>query len=119
MILIIYYAHSMEMYNTEREEQDLQRLEEYFPKGLVFNPNRPSVQQSENPMKACFQAVKDSHILAFSHEARKIPLGVYAEMQLARKLHKPIYIINSAEIHRYAGHTILTKRRKASDWAQV
>jgi hypothetical protein len=121
MIHIIYYAHSMEIYDTKREQEELERLQEYFPKALIYNPNRPYIQQSKNPMQTCLHVLKDMSItdLAFSHEGRKVPLGVYTEIRLAQKYHKPIWIINSSEIHEYAGKAVTTKKSMSTNWAKV
>ena len=87
MIPIIYYAHSLKIYNSDRERKELRQLREHFPKGCIWNPNRPYIQQHKNPMGACLNIVKDFWIagVAFSHENRKIPSGVYDEIQAAQK----------------------------------
>ena len=121
MIPIIYYAHSMLTYNTEREEEELQRLQEYFSNGLIYNPNRAYVQNSKTPMQTCLELVKDPWVagIAFSHNDKKISSGVYAEIRLAQKRRKPIYIIESKRIRSYKGTIRLTKKDKATNWAEV
>lgn len=121
MIPIIYYAHSMKIYNTEREQAELRMLEEYFYNGLIFNPNRPNIQYSKNPMGECFKAVKDHVItgLAFSHDNGHIPSGVFAEIRLAQKRRKYLYQIDSDRVRPYKGTVTLTKKDRATDWARV
>ena len=121
MIPIIYYAHSMEIYHTRREQEELKRLQEYFSNGLIYNPNRPSIQHSKAPMKECLRIIKDPSItmLAFSHSGRSIPLGVYIEIQLAQKRHKPVYIIDPKRIRSYSKSIEVTKKNKATNWAKV
>ena len=121
MIPIIYYAHSMKIYGSERERKELRRLREEFPKGCIWNPNRPYIQGHKNPMGACLNIVKDAWIagIAFSHDNRKIPSGVYDEIQAAKKNRKTIYIIESDRIRIYYGNIKLTKKDRATDWAEV
>lgn len=121
MISIIYYAHSMQLYNTKREKEELERLKQYFYNGLIYNPNRPNIQYSKNPMAECLKIVADSSVskLAFSHNNGHIPSGVYAEIRCAQKRRKPIFQIGKDRIKPYQGTITLTKKDRATDWAKV
>lgn len=122
-VQIVYYAHSIEIYDTRREQEELQRLEKHFSDThtLIFNPNRPSIQFAENPMRECIRILKSPSItgIAFSHKGHKIPLGVYREIQLAQKYHKAIWIINDSEIHKYVGKTVEIRKNMSTNWAKV
>lgn len=121
MIPVIYYAHSMQLYNTEREQQEVRMLMQYFYNGVVYNPNRNFIQYSKNPMGECFDVVNDPTIthVAFSHDNKKISSGVYAEIKLAMNHHKPVYIIHKDRIIPYVGPITLTKVDRATNWAEV
>lgn len=121
MIQIVYYAHSMQVYNTDREQEELRRLESYFYNGLIYNPNRPNIQYSKNPMGECFKVIKDysTTVVAFSHDHGHIPSGVYSEIRCAQKQYKPIYKIEKDRIIPYRGKLKLTKKDRATDWAKV
>lgn len=121
MIPIIYYAHNMLYYDTPREAEELQHLQEYFYNGLIYNPNRPNIQYSKNPMVACLDIVQDTAItgVAFSHDLLRIPQGVYSEIKFAKKLRKPLYIIHRTEIKPYYGIIKLSGKDKKRDWGRV
>lgn len=121
MIPIIYYAHSMEIYNTDRELEELERLQAFFYNGLIYNPNNPYIQYSSNPMAECFKIIKDQTItgVAFSHNRRRIPSGVCGEIRAAQKKYKKLYRIDSNLIVPYYGVVKMTKKDRATDWARV
>jgi hypothetical protein len=121
MIPIIYYAHSMTIYGTEREQKELRQLEDHFSHMLIYNPNRRYIQESKNPMVTCLKIVKDPWItgLVFSHTQRKVSSGVYDEIKAAQKRYKPIYIIENDRVRQYVGVIKLTKKDRATNWAEV
>ncbi len=121
MIPIIYYAHSITIYNTEREQDELKRLREYFSNGLIYNPNRPYIENNKDSMKGCFKVVQDPYVigLAFSHQDKKVSSGVYAEIRIAQKWRKPIYIIDAKRIHSYIGTLSMTTQDRATNWARA
>ena len=93
MIPVLYYAHSMREYNTDKEQAELKAIQGIFWDALIFNPNRSSIQFSRDPMKACLNIVRDESVklIVFTEHEGAIEQGVYAEIQLARKLGKPVY----------------------------
>lgn len=118
---MLYYAHSMKIYNTEQEERELQRLQTFFKGEEIYNPNCDEIQNSITPMIKCFDILKSKEIthLVFSHVFRYIPNGVYAEICLTRKLKKPVFILNDKTIAAYFGHPRLVKKDRATRWARV
>jgi len=95
MIPVVYYAHSMRIYNTIREQHELEIIHHYFWQSLIFNPNRGSIQHATNPMQACLDIVNDESVkqLVFSEVDGCIEQGVYAEIQLAKRHEIPIFVI--------------------------
>ena len=118
---MIYYAHSMRIYNTFREQQELTLLQKYFGEDVsIYNPNCAAVQQSATPMLTCFNTIRNGIVgLAFSHSFQRISSGVYAEIRLAQKLGLPIYKIDRENISKYQGILKLTKKDKTKDWARA
>lgn len=121
MIPVIYYAHSMSTYGTEREAQEVKLIEESFFRNLVYNPNRKSIQRAKNPMKECLKIVKDSSLqgLVFSPRDGFISMGVYAEIKTAQKMRLPIYHIAKEKIMLFRGELKLVKQDKKTHWAKV
>jgi hypothetical protein len=109
------------MYNTEREQLELRRLERYFFNGLIYNPNRPNIQYSKNPMAECLAVVRSQTItaLAFSHDLGRIPSGVHDEIRAAKNKGMPIYKINLESIEPFSGAMRLVKNSRNKDWARV
>jgi hypothetical protein len=122
MIPIIYYAHAMLIYDTEREQKELKILENFFREGLIYNPNRPYIQQHKNPMGACLHVVADGSItqIAFSEaQPGVISCGIYAELRCAIKRGKPLFLICGDHVEPFRGTLKLTKMDKKRNWARI
>jgi phosphoribosylaminoimidazole (AIR) synthetase len=121
MIPIIYYAHSMTIYGSDRENAELELLQKHFRDGLIYNPNRAYIETHKTPMKACFDVVADSAItgLAFStNQGHYVSLGVFAEIRCAQKRNKQIFRIHEDRIEVYPKKLTLVKRNKKTQWAR-
>jgi len=123
MIDVIYYAHSMTIYNTAREQQELRALTMAFPNGCIYNPNCPYIETHKAPMSACFEVVKSFQVtgLAFS-TAREdyISMGVYAEIRAAQKRPIPVFrIYSDGAVKLYHQKPQLIKLKKTEQWAKV
>jgi hypothetical protein len=90
---MIYYAHSMTIYGSQREEREFSFLSDLFQKENIFTPNQECIQHASNPMAACLQKIEspDIHALIFSSTASKVSSGVFLEIKYAKKLQKPVY----------------------------
>lgn len=96
MIPIVYFAHSIKVYNSQLETDAMSLIEAYFTTYCVFNPNRPYIQKAKDPMTLCLDIIKDDSIQALVFLPGKkgiITPGVNYEIHTARKLHKPIFKI--------------------------
>jgi hypothetical protein len=112
----------MAIYDTAREQKELSLLAKKFPDGLVYNPNRKYIQTHKNPMKACFQVVKDDAIncLAFSTNQRnRVSMGVYAEIRAAQKRGIIIYRITADDVQVFTRGFKITAKNKTKDWARI
>jgi len=123
MIDVIYYAHSMTIYNTEREQQELLALDMAFPNGCVYNPNRPYIETHRAPMSACFEVVKSYQVTGLAFSTAKedfLSMGVYAELRAAQKRPIPAYrIFPDGTVKVYHQKPRLVKLNKTEQWAKV
>jgi hypothetical protein len=122
MIPIIYYAHSMSDYNTEKERHELELLRNHFPYGMVFNPNCRHIQSLRDPMKGCFEILHDLYIrgVAFSTQDEiYLSSGVFDEARLAQKRLLQLFRIFDDRIEQYNGVFWLVKESRARHWARV
>jgi len=123
MIDVIYYAHSMTIYNTAREQQELRALNMAFPNGCIYNPNRPYIETHKSPMSACFEVVKSYQVtgLAFSTSRDDfLSMGVYAEIRAAQKRPIPVFrVYPDGAIRFYREKPQLVKLNKTEQWAKV
>ncbi len=77
----IYYAHSLQVYNTKREKRELRFLKKKFDE--VCNPNTEIIWDNATKMKPYFEAVKKSDIVVVSEYMSHIGKGVYEEIKTA------------------------------------
>ena len=101
----VYYAHCMDIYNTQQEKRDIETLANL---GLiVVNPNSKQVQAqyNSNPDFELFvNLVRHCDLFAFRGLMGGIvPSGVGKELEAARGLNKPII-----ELPSYVNRKFLT-----------
>ena len=102
--MIIYYAHSMEIYNKEQEKKELELIKEHFKNATIINPNGWIYDNGKGAdiMKQCFQFVNNSDTIIFSSlEDGVIGKGVYDELKQAKGRPKIIYYIINNKIVPY------------------
>lgn len=109
IIMKVYYAHSMHLYNTPQEKRDIELLEKLNFE--VLNPNTPETQQKIDELKAnhisdymsYFKGLIDScDCFAFrSHVDGKIPSGVVYELEYALSKDKPTFELPSILLSRF------------------
>lgn len=87
----IYYSHSMTVYNTDREREDLEFLRSLSDK--VICPNN-DIGTCKRGMKAYLKIVEWADLVVVSVVDGKLTSGVYAEMKEAFKLNVPVKLIN-------------------------
>ena len=104
----VYYAHSVSIYNTKREDRDLKLLQQLGFE--VVNPNDPVhedgytslKEQTGNGMPYFNQVIEDCQVLAFrAHPDGTIPAGVAKEIDVAIQANIPVIELPSS-MHRRA-----------------
>lgn len=93
----IYYAHHQWKYNTQVESYELELIRRYFPNARIFNPSVDLTHTKEDGedvvMAECLETVRNSDILVFSSMDGCIGIGVYQEIEEARKKNKLVLYI--------------------------
>lgn len=79
----VYYAHSMQIYNTRREKKELKFLKKHFES--ICNPNTDIKWDNNKKMEPYFEAVKNSDIVVVSEYMNHIGKGMYEEIKIALK----------------------------------
>lgn len=105
--MIIYYAHSMLIYNKEQEKAELKLIKDHFKDATVINPNGWIYDNGKGAdiMKQCFQFVNNSDAIVFSSlEDGVIGKGVYDELKQAKSRGKIVYYIIDNKIVPYTSH---------------
>jgi len=87
---LAYYAHSMEIYNSDREAFEYDFISENF-NGFVICPNNHLGEKGD--IKPYLDIVKKTQTLFVSEYQGYVGLGVYQEIQIAIKNKIPIYVI--------------------------
>jgi hypothetical protein len=92
----IYFAHSIQDYNSQIEREALKILKNRFPNDKITNPR----QFPDLPFDKYLQIVRKHNTLCFMglHGKRKVTCGVKQEMITAQKSKLPIYKIQNNKI---------------------
>jgi len=91
--MIIYYAHCIDTYNSDVENNDIAMLESI---ALVYNPNSAEDERRyrEDGMRHFLRAVRGCDALAFRPAKNgRITAGMWKEIQEARKNGLPVFQI--------------------------
>ena len=113
---ILYYAHSMKIYGTEREQEELDMIQAAFPQDVIYSPNRPFIQNHKDPMKACLDVILDMDTLVFSLEKRHVSSGVLLEVKHAQKHNIPVFVLQYGNVIEFSGAFRKVTRNKKSFW---
>ncbi len=100
---MIYYAHSMRTYGTDKERRAIELLQKKF--GEVYNPSCAEIQKARDPMSACLEKIASDEIdaLAFSFHEGHVGRGVFDEVNCALAFGKPVYVVRRDTIERFQG----------------
>lgn len=94
--MMVYYAHHQWKYHTEVENYELALIKRYFKYVYVFNPSTDLDEKGKTEadiMKTCLSNVEKSDILVFSSIDGCIGVGVFQEVERAKKLGKLVLYI--------------------------
>lgn len=91
----IYYSHSMKIYRSQCEKDEIALISQRFPKKIVINPSNINFLglPGANIMDICFFIVKNSAITIFSEYMGFIGKGVYDEIIKALNNKKEVLLI--------------------------
>jgi hypothetical protein len=87
---LIYYAHSKQIYNTQREKDELAKIAKLFPGYEIICPNRDI---GESSMEPYLKAVLGCDIVVFSEYKKHIGKGVYGELEVALHAERPVFLL--------------------------
>ena len=96
--MIIYFAHSINEYNTEKESKNIERIIELYPECEIINPKDIDAPKSKDIVdslnileKHFYPIIKGCDIFVYSKTKKgKLMYGVMKELQYAKLLEKEI-----------------------------
>lgn len=91
-----YYAHSMKIYNTPREDRELEFIRKIFQN--VICPNS-DIGDTSKGMRTYLKIVKWAEIVIASEYKGHIGGGVYAEVSRALFSKIPVYCLRGGEFY--------------------
>ena len=92
---MIYYAHSMKIYDSSREDKEFKFIKDHFKDNNVVNPNGDIPWKGS--MKPYFDAVEASDVVVFSEYQGYVGRGVYEEAIKALEHGIPLRCIRKDE----------------------
>lgn len=117
--MLVYYAHSKLIYNTEREKKELSIIQDNFKNANIINPNGwiYDCGKERDIMEQCFIFVKQSDIIVFSTiEDGFIGKGVYSEIQRAFWYDKYVYYLFEGKLHKFDDFSNINIYERGWDW---
>jgi len=96
----IYYSHSMKLYGTKAEKEEVAIIKKNFPHVAIINP--PSFDGSERKrregMTFCHRLIDDCDVLVFSRLFGVTTSGVGSEVNYALKKGKKVFEIKDGNL---------------------
>ena len=97
----IYYAHSMQIYNSKQERRELKFIKRIFPKAEIIDPAKYDRKwknlSGKEVMAKCLDLISNSEIVIFSaieqDNKNFVGRGVYVEVKFAQEIEKDIYFL--------------------------
>ena len=103
---IIYYAHSLDIYNTDKEKAELKTIRNIYTQALIINPNGWIAQNMSpsNIMEQCYlYAGKICNILIFSADNNCIiGKGVYEEIKKGIENHRKVLFMHKEKFSNFS-----------------
>ena len=105
--MLIYYAHSMLIYNTEKEKEEIEDIKKGFIfydklQDRIINPNGWIYDNGDEKsiMEQCYVFIKNCDCVVFSTlEDDIIGKGVYSEINKALEYGKNIFQLNNGKLY--------------------
>ena len=111
-----YYAHSMKIYDTNREREELKILHGIF--NNVICPNN-DIGNAQRGMRAYMKIVRWADIVVVSEYEKHIGGGVCAEVEYALKYNIPVVCLRDGIIVQVIGTTVIDRRDPQVKYAKL
>lgn len=111
----VYYAHSMKIYNTKREFNELKYLSRYFIIKNILNPNGKIRWNPETKMDPYFEVVRNSKLIIVSEYKKHVGRGVFDEINTVLNNKIPVYCLRK-ELFGFKLKKIKSTKKVGSDW---
>jgi len=96
-----YYAHSIKIYDTQQEENELRKIS-----SIVKNIVNPKHIRWTGSMEPYFKAVKNSDLVFATEYKSFIGKGVFDEVKTALDVGIPVYTLRSGKVFKVRGVAI-------------
>jgi len=98
----IYYAHSLRIYNTSKEQLELKQISSLFPSWNIINPNGVI-----NDIKSAFSLIDKSDCVVASELKQHLGKGVHDEICYALSQKKLVHVLRNGRLFRvYSKHQL-------------
>ena len=117
--MLVYYAHSKLIYNTEKEKEEFSIIKDNFKDSVIINPNEWIYDNGKEKdiMEQCYIFVKQSDIIVFSTiEDGFIGKGVYSEIQRAFWYDKYVYYLFEDKLYKFDKFSNIDIYERGRDW---
>jgi len=91
----VYYAHSMLSYGTSSDDMVKSFLHESFKNNVIIDP---SLLRTKN-MNLYYDLIESCDTLVFTEYERSIGKGVYCEIEHAKKVGVPVFLLRDGVTH--------------------
>ena len=116
--MLIYYAHSKLIYDTKREKEEIEIIQDAFTNSHIINPNGwiYNNKRESDIMEQCYIFVKQSDIIIFSSVDGFIGKGVYNEIQRAFWYDKDVYYLSEDRLYKFNNFNDIEIFNRGWDW---
>ena len=98
----IYYSHSLNIYNTSKEQLELTKVASFFPKRKILNPNGAITD-----MKQAYRLINQAAIVVATEYQGHLGKGVCDEICYALSKKKLVYVLRFGRLFRvYSTHQL-------------
>ncbi len=111
-----YYAHSMKIYDTNRERNELKVLNGFF--NNVICPNN-DIGNAQRRMRAYIKIVGWADIVIVSEYKKHIGSGAYSEVMHALSKNIPVMCLRDGKLYRVVAATIVDRRDPEVKFAKL
>ncbi len=110
----IYFAHSMQIYGTEEERDELEQLGKRYPNSSIINPAtdvRPK-RKHEAELSRFFDSIRDCALVIVLEHQKSVGRGVFREVCYALAVDKSILVKRGFRYYPVFGIHV----KNVSDW---